>query len=102
MPTSMQNIAHEKNTRSLQVAAVGGESTRYELVDRILSTGVSAIFLRLALAAAFLSAVADRFGLWGPAGTAGVGWGGFAPFLAYTGKLLFFLPPSLVPVAGWA
>src|SRR3954469_9321431 len=66
------------------------------------STALAAVLLRLALAAGFLSAVADRFGLWGPAGTPGVGWGGFAPFLAYTGKLLWFLPAGLVPAAGWA
>src|SRR6516164_10465561 len=70
--------------------------------DRTRSTTVAAVFLRLALAAGFLSAVADRFGLWGPAGTPGVSWGGFAPFLAYTGQLLWFLPASLVPAAGWA
>ena len=39
--------------------------------DRIRSTAVAAIFLRFALAAGFLSAVADRFGLWGPPGTPG-------------------------------
>src|SRR5262249_53158307 len=70
--------------------------------DRIRSTAVAAIFLRFALAAGFLSGVADRFGLWGPPGTPGVAWGGFDPFLAYTGKLLWYLPPALVPAAGWA
>jgi uncharacterized membrane protein YphA (DoxX/SURF4 family) len=75
------------------VEAVGRELTRY---------GVAAVFLRLALAAGFLSAVADRFGLWGPAGTPGVAWGGFDPFLAYTGTLLWYLPADLVPAAGWA
>jgi uncharacterized membrane protein YphA (DoxX/SURF4 family) len=70
--------------------------------DRIRSTTVAAVFLRLALAAGFLSAVADRFGLWGPPGAPGVSWGGFEPFLAYTGKLLWFLPAGLVPAAGWA
>jgi uncharacterized membrane protein YphA (DoxX/SURF4 family) len=69
--------------------------------DRLRSTELAAVFLRLALAAGFLSAVADRFGLWGPAGTPGVGWGGFAPFLAYTGQLLWFLPAGLVRAAGW-
>ena len=68
----------------------------------IRSTAPAAVFLRLALAAGFLSAVADRFGLWGPPGTPGVTWGGFDPFLAYTGKLLWFLPAGLVPAAGWA
>ena len=40
--------------------------------------------LRVALAFSFLSAVADRFGLWGPFGVAGVGWGDFERFTAYT------------------
>src|SRR6516164_2981755 len=70
--------------------------------NRVRSTTLAAVFLRLALAAGFLSAVADRFGLWGPAGTPGVAWGGFDPFLAYTDKLLWFLPAGLVPAAGWA
>ena len=70
--------------------------------DRIRSTAVAAIFLRFALAAGFLSAVADRFGLWGPADTPGVSWGEFTPFLDYTGKLLWFLPAGLVPASGWA
>jgi hypothetical protein len=72
------------------------------MLDRVRSTAVAAIFLRLALAAGFLSAVADRFGLWGLASTPGVAWGGFDPFLAYTGKLLWFLPAGLVPGVGWA
>src|SRR5215468_4125345 len=70
--------------------------------DRIRSTAVAAILLRLALAAGFLSAVADRFGLWGPPGTPGVAWGEFDVFLTYTGKLLWYLPAGLVPAAGWA
>jgi uncharacterized membrane protein YphA (DoxX/SURF4 family) len=70
--------------------------------DRVRSTKLAAVFLRLALAAGFLSAVADRFGLWGPPGTPGVGWGGFASFIDYTGQLLWFLPATLVPAAGWA
>src|SRR5262245_57141770 len=55
--------------------------------------------LRVALAFSFLSAVADRFGLWGPFGVAGVGWGDFERFTAYTARLLWFLPPSLVSAA---
>ena len=70
--------------------------------DRVRSTAVAAIFLRFALAVGFLSAVADRFGVWGPAGTPGVAWGGFNSFLAYTGTLLWFLPAGLLPAAGWA
>lgn len=66
------------------------------------SPAPAVLFLRVALAAGFLSAVADRFGMWGPAGTSGVVWGSFDPFLAYTGQLLWYLPTGLVAVAGWA
>lgn len=59
------------------------------------------VFLRVALAAAFLSAVADRFGLWGPPGSAGVAWGAFAPFLEYTATLNPWAPPALVTPLGW-
>src|SRR5436305_14626077 len=55
--------------------------------------------LRVALAFSFLSAVADRFGLWGPFGVGGVAWGDFERFTAYTARLLWFLPPSLVSPA---
>src|SRR5256714_15374887 len=59
------------------------------------------VAMRMALAAGFLSAVADRFGLWGPIGTPGVSWGGFAKFLDYTATLLPFLSTTLVAGAGW-
>ena len=58
--------------------------------------------LRVALATAFLSAVADRFGIWGANGAPGVAWGDWSHFVAYTGKLLWFLPPALVNPAAWA
>src|SRR5262249_61336249 len=58
--------------------------------------------LRFAGGAGLLRAGAARFGLGGPAGPPGVAWGGFDPFLAYTGKLLWFLPAGVVPAAGWA
>ena len=60
------------------------------------------VAMRMALAAGFLSAVADRFGLWGPIGTPGVSWGGFARFLDYTATLLPYLSTTLVAVAGCA
>lgn len=58
-------------------------------------------FVRFALAASFLSAVADRFGLWGAAGTGEVAWGEFHSFLEYTSLLLWFLPEPLVVFSGW-
>lgn len=57
----------------------------------------SSIFLRFALGFSFLSAVADRFGLWGKFGEPQVAWGTFAKFVAYTGKLNWFLPKAVVP-----
>jgi uncharacterized membrane protein YphA (DoxX/SURF4 family) len=62
----------------------------------------SAIFLRLALAAGFLSAVADRFGLWGRSGQPQVAWGNFSNFIAYTERLTAILPMSLGPTLAWA
>ena len=63
---------------------------------------VATFSLRIALALAFLSAVADRFGLWGKPGTPGVSWGGMAQFNAYVAKLNWFLPAAVIPLTGWA
>lgn len=65
------------------------------------SRSIAIVALRVALALAFLSAVADRFGLWGPPGAANVAWGEFSSFLDYTGLLLPFLPASVIPFVGW-
>jgi uncharacterized membrane protein YphA (DoxX/SURF4 family) len=59
---------------------------------------VLALYARLAIAAAFLSSVADRFGLWGPAGSAKVAWGNWKNFVAYTAVLNFFLPRWSAPI----
>ncbi|WP_433786929.1 DoxX family membrane protein [Actinomycetospora sp. CA-101289] len=48
------------------------------------------------LAAAFGGAVADRFGVFGPPGAAGVSWGRWDVFVAYTQQLLHGVP---LPVA---
>jgi uncharacterized membrane protein YphA (DoxX/SURF4 family) len=66
------------------------------------AAGYSTFFLRLALGFSFLSAVADRFGLWGVYGQPHVAWGDFARFVAYTGKLNWFVPAILVPALAWA
>ena len=59
------------------------------------------VYLRLALGIDFLSAVADRFGLWGASGTPSVAWGNFHNFLAYTAKPNPWLPSSWIPTIGW-
>jgi uncharacterized membrane protein YphA (DoxX/SURF4 family) len=57
----------------------------------------SSVFLRLALGISFLSAVADRFGLWGVYGQPNVSWGNFARFVDYTAELNWFLPAAMIP-----
>ncbi len=58
-------------------------------------------YVRIALGAAFLSAVADRFGLWGAAGKPGVAWGDFAHFTQYVGMVNSFLPAKVIPTVAW-
>lgn len=59
------------------------------------------LFLRIALALIFLSAVADRFGLWGAHGTKYAVWGDFKHFVDYTAQLNPFLPPNLILISAW-
>lgn len=54
-------------------------------------------FLRIALSAGFLSAVADRFGLWNKRVSA---WGNWDNYITYTRTLLPFLPDTLIQFAG--
>jgi putative oxidoreductase len=62
---------------------------------------IATVSLRFALALAFLSAVADRFGLWGKPGSPGVSWGNMTQFNAYVAKLNWFLPAAVIPLTGW-
>lgn len=55
------------------------------------------LFLRLTLAIGFLSAVADRFGLW-PAEVSA--WGNWDNFLIYTQTINPWIPESFIPVLG--
>ncbi|RDI49092.1 MauE/DoxX family redox-associated membrane protein [Nocardia mexicana] len=59
------------------------------------------VFARIALAAGFLAAVADRFGLLGAKGTGDVAWGNMDNFMAYSHSLTPYLPGGLADVAGW-
>ena len=58
----------------------------------------SSLLLRVALGIGFLSAVADRFGFWGTFGQPNVAWGDYTRFVAYTGKLNWFLPEVMIPM----
>jgi uncharacterized membrane protein YphA (DoxX/SURF4 family) len=61
----------------------------------------AAVFLRAALGFSFLSAVADRFGLWGAYGQPHVAWGDFSHFVVYTGKLNWFVPAPAITALAW-
>jgi putative oxidoreductase len=53
---------------------------------------------RLVLAATLLSAVADRFGIWGPPGAPHVVWGDWQHFVVYCAKVNSFAPKALITI----
>jgi uncharacterized membrane protein YphA (DoxX/SURF4 family) len=59
------------------------------------------LLTRVGLAAAYLSAVADRFGAWGRHATPNVTWGDFQHFASEVATLLPWAPKSMVPVLAW-
>lgn len=61
-----------------------------------------ALFARIAIGMSFLSAVADRLGLWTPLlGSDPVVWGNMDSFIAYTGVLAPWIPMQLLPLSAW-
>lgn len=58
--------------------------------------------IKFSISFAFLSAVSDRFGIWGNAGAQGVSWGDMSHFLSYTAILTPWSPKALIPFIGWA
>ncbi|TDZ77825.1 MauE/DoxX family redox-associated membrane protein [Mycobacteroides salmoniphilum] len=65
--------------------------------DRIRLVGIA---LRVSLASAFLSAVADRFGWWEPFGQGA--WGNMASFANYVNQLIPFASGWLLTLIVWA
>ena len=59
-------------------------------------------FLRIGLAVSFLSAGADRIGLWGSPGAPGVSWGDWSHFRAYSDHLNAWAPAAIRPALAWA
>src|SRR5947209_3621694 len=68
------------------------KSVRTVILERL---GI--LFARVALGAAFLSAVADRFGLWGKYG----GWGSFANFTRHAAQVNSFMPAFTIRFLAW-
>ena len=52
----------------------------------LIVIGCATLYLRIALGAAFLTSVTDRFGIWGPHGTLHVAWGDMAHFMEHTAR----------------
>jgi uncharacterized membrane protein YphA (DoxX/SURF4 family) len=70
------------------------EHKRTQTVERL---GI--LYARIALGAAFLSGIADRFGLyWGR----NIGYGNFEGFIRYTAEVNSFMPPVTIPFLAWA
>jgi putative oxidoreductase len=59
---------------------------------------VAPVYARIALAAAFLSAVAARFGLWSGRGFRA----SFDRFVDYTAQVNSFMPAATIPSLAWA
>src|SRR5271163_2608008 len=57
------------------------------------------LYARFALGAAFLSGIADRFGLYTGRN---VGYGNFAGFVDFTAKVNSFMPAFSIPFLAWA
>lgn len=80
--------------------SVNSSIERLSRMKALEAANLAPAFLRLALGAGLLSAVADRLGLWGPPGTFLVSWGNFHNFLLYTAKLNPWCPSTFIPLLG--
>lgn len=65
-----------------------------------ISIPQAGLVLRVVLGITMLSAVADRFGLWGAPGSPGVAWGNWENFIAYTQTLNSFASKSVAGILG--
>ena len=61
------------------------------------------LFARIAIGLSFLSAVADRIGLWTLIlGSENVVWGNMENFIVYTGVLVPWIPNQILPLLAWS
>lgn len=67
-------------------------------VERVAWERWAARYARVALGAAFLSAVAGRFGLW----NGHFNWNNFTRFIQRTAELNPFVPAAAMPIVAWA
>ena len=75
-------------SQTLSTASEGLRTNETRSVRIVTWERIGILYLRIGLGSAFLSAVADRFGLWGKYG----GWGNFANFTHYVAQVNSFMP----------
>src|SRR3954463_13012821 len=106
MQQRLDSIASGTLTHNLESShEANNMSTRVEtLIERQTMSrrwgSFSSVLLRFGLGVGFLSAVADRLGLWGAFGQPNVEWGNFSRFLEYTHTLNWYLPAGMIPALG--
>jgi putative oxidoreductase len=84
-----------------QHAQIASETTHRGISDRVHTMNwerIGVLYARFAVGAAFLSAVAGRFGLWDRT----FDLKHFANFLEYAGEVLSFMPKAAIPYLAWA
>lgn len=87
----MDNESHTGSGATLNDRASGWRKLNWERLGTF--------YARIALGAAFLSVIADRFGLYRGRN---VGYGDFAGFERYTAQVNSFMPAATIPFLAWA
>ncbi|NTX01713.1 MULTISPECIES: DoxX family protein [Myxococcus] len=86
-------VATDRIREEGSAAPVAAHGTPIPSLER-----VGVLYARLALGAAFLSAVASRFGVW----TGNLGLARFDNFIRYTAEVNAFMPASTIPFLAWS
>ncbi len=87
----MNNKHQSASPTARRSVAINADSRTWEKL--------AVFYARIALGAAFLSGIADRFGLWRGRN---VGYGNFNGFVRYTAKVNSFMPAPTIPLLAWA
>jgi uncharacterized membrane protein YphA (DoxX/SURF4 family) len=97
---SDEKCSHRSAPQFEDIIYVRNTTQQEESMHTPSAIRVVRIALRLSLAAAFLSAVADRFGWWEPFGQGS--WGSMGAFADYAHQLVPFASGWLLTVIVWA
>jgi putative oxidoreductase len=85
--------------KTIDQSGIGSASSKLMLGQAFLKwESLALLYARLALGAAFLSAVAGRFGIWGE----NTSPDSFKHFIEYTAEVNSFMPSFMIPFLAWA